>query len=66
MEKNKIYNGDCLDIMKGFPDNSITGIITNPPYGLSFMNQKWDYDIPLVKISERRLSECNKFSKFFE
>ena len=32
LELNKIYHGDCLDVMKTFPDNSIDLIITSPPY----------------------------------
>ena len=35
MKLNKIYNGDCLDVMKTFPDNSIDTIITDPPYHLT-------------------------------
>jgi DNA modification methylase len=29
---NKIYLGDCEEILKGFPDNSIDLIFTSPPY----------------------------------
>jgi len=32
MEVNKIYQGDCLDILKTFPDESIDMVITSPPY----------------------------------
>lgn len=28
----KLYNGDCLEIMKGIPDKSINLIVTDPPY----------------------------------
>lgn len=50
MELNKIYNGDCLEVLKGFPDNSIDSCVTDPPYGISFMNKHWDYQIPLVEV----------------
>lgn len=30
--KNKILLGDCLEILKDIPDNSIDAIITDPPY----------------------------------
>lgn len=30
-----IRNGDCLDVIKAMPDNSIDSIVTDPPYGLS-------------------------------
>jgi len=45
-----IYQGDCLEVMKGFDDNSIDTIITDSPYGLSFMGKKWDYDVPSIDI----------------
>ncbi len=32
MEINKIYHGDCLEIMKSFPENYIDLTVTSPPY----------------------------------
>jgi site-specific DNA-methyltransferase (adenine-specific) len=46
----KVYCGNCLDVMAAIPDNSIDSIVTDPPYGLSFMGKKWDYDVPSVEI----------------
>jgi DNA modification methylase len=45
-----LHLGDCLDAMRGMADNSIDAIVTDPPYGLSFMGKKWDYDVPSVEI----------------
>ena len=42
--------GDCLDLLKTLPDNSVDSIVTDPPYGLSFMGRKWDYDVPSTDI----------------
>lgn len=30
--------------------NSVDSIVTDPPYGLSFMGKRWDYDVPSVEI----------------
>lgn len=30
-----VYLGDCLDVMRGMPDNSVDAVVTDPPYGLS-------------------------------
>ena len=49
MEVNTIYQGDCLEVMRGFPDNYFHSIVTDPPYGLKFMGKKWDYDVPSVE-----------------
>jgi hypothetical protein len=42
----EIKHGDCLEVMRGMADNSVDAIVTDPPYGLSFMGKKWDYDVP--------------------
>lgn len=46
----RLLNGDCLDKLKELENNSIDSIVTDPPYGLSFMGKKWDYDVPSVEI----------------
>ncbi len=42
--------GDCLEAMRVMPDASVDSIVTDPPYGLSFMGKKWDYDVPSSEI----------------
>jgi DNA modification methylase len=46
----KILYGNNLDLLKTLPENSVDSIVTDPPYGLSFMNKKWDYDVPSVEL----------------
>jgi len=36
----KLYKGECLEVMKSIPDDSIDAIITDPPYGTTAC--KWD------------------------
>jgi DNA modification methylase len=50
MNQINLYNGDCLEILKTLPENSIDSIVTDPPYGLSFMGKKWDYQVPSIEI----------------
>ena len=38
----KLYCGDCIEVMKGFDENSFDAIVTDPPYLLGFMSKKWD------------------------
>jgi len=45
-----IFTSECLEAMKSMPENSVDSIVTDPPYGLSFMGKKWDYDVPSVEI----------------
>ncbi|ARN25464.1 TPA: DNA-methyltransferase [Klebsiella pneumoniae] len=44
----QLHVGRCEEVLKTLPDNSVDAIVTDPPYGLSFMNHKWDYDVPTV------------------
>src|SRR5690606_29866041 len=30
-----LYEGDCLDVMRQLPENSVDAVVTDPPYGLS-------------------------------
>ena len=39
---NQIICGDCLEVMRDIPDNSIDAVVTDPPYELGFMGKKWD------------------------
>jgi site-specific DNA-methyltransferase (adenine-specific) len=48
MSKTKLMQGDNILSLKKLPDNSIDSIVTDPPYGLSFMNKKWDHQVPSV------------------
>ena len=48
---SELYLGDCADVMAlCLPDNSVDAIVTDPPYGLSFMGKRWDYDVPSVDV----------------
>ena len=50
MSKTKLMQGDNMLSLKKLPDNSIDSVVTDGPYGLSFMNKKWDYDVPSVEF----------------
>ena len=50
MKSFELINGDSLDVLKTIPDNSVDSVVCDPPYGLSFMGKKWDYDVPSVDI----------------
>ncbi len=48
MELNKLYHGNCLEIMKEFPNNSIDMILCDLPYGVTAC--KWDKKIDLAEL----------------
>ena len=59
MQVNTIITGDCLEVMKDWPDNSVDAIVTDPPYGLEFMGKGWDKVLPNPKI----WTECLRIAK---
>ena len=40
--------GDNIESLKKLEANSVDSVVTDPPYGLSFMNKKWDHQVPSV------------------
>jgi len=40
----ELHNGDCLEILRGIPDDSIDSIITDPPYFQIKGGFDWDYE----------------------
>lgn len=57
--KNEVIIGDCAEVLKQLPDESIDCIVTDPPYGYSFMGLSWDKALP----SEEALRECCRVLK---
>jgi len=57
---NKVICGDCLELIKLIPNNSIDAIITDPPYGLNKNGIRNDVDLSLFY---NILPECNRVLK---
>ena len=48
----RILQGDCREVLKTLPDESVDAIVCDPPYGLSFMGKGWDHGVPGVEFWE--------------
>ena len=46
----ELIHGDCAERLRALPDCSVDAIVTDPPYGLSFMGKRWDYDVPSTEL----------------
>ena len=55
MSTTELHHGDCLEVLASMPSDSVAAIVTDPPYGLSFMGKGWDYQVPSVEIWEQCL-----------
>jgi DNA modification methylase len=42
----EVHNADCLDHMRTMADNAVDAVVTDPPYGLTFMGKDWDKGVP--------------------
>lgn len=51
MGRYKLYQGDCLEVMKNIEDGSVDLILTDPPYGTTAC--KWDSVIPFEPMWEQ-------------
>lgn len=56
--KWSVIQGDVLSVLDNFEDNYFHGVLTDPPYGISFLRKKWDYDIPKKEIWQEILRVC--------
>lgn len=54
-----LYRGDCLDVMRTLPDDSVDSIVTDPPYGIRFMGKAWDGTDIENKTAARRAMESH-------
>ena len=37
-----LHFGDCFDVLRAMPENSVDALVTDPPYGWSFMSKQFD------------------------
>ena len=46
----RVELGDCLEVLRGLPSESVDAVVTDPPYGISFMGKAWDHGVPGVEF----------------
>lgn len=64
---NKIHNADCIEFMKQMPENSVGAIVTDPPAGISFMQESWDtFDHDMFGIEGQEGENDLKVKKNFK
>ncbi len=55
----KLINGNNIDILKEYEDNTFDSIVTDPPYGIEFLGKDWDSNTGAVETWE----ECFRVLK---
>lgn len=71
MEKNKIYNLDCIEYLKNIKEKEIDCIILDPPY-YNVVNEKWDKQwitieeyLEWIELILKELDRISKYSCSF-
>ena len=59
LEFNKIYNMDCIEGMKGIPNNTVDLVITDPPFAIDFKAKRSNYN----RTQSRVLDGYNEITK---
>ena len=69
-EQYKLYNGDCLEVMKDIKDKSIDLIVTDPPYLIDYQSnyrknkyKKIKNDIKAEELISNYFKECYRILK---
>jgi site-specific DNA-methyltransferase (adenine-specific) len=72
IETNKIITGDCVEVMKTLPDNSVDLVLTSPPYNANIkydvyddgrsMEEYWNFTIDWLKESFRVLKDDGRIA----
>ncbi len=57
-----MLKGDCIEVMKAMKPNSVDAIVTDPPYGLRFMNKDWDTFSPDF-VKNEQIMATKEFQK---
>ena len=63
MNKVTLLKGDCIKKLKGLKANSVDSIVTDPPYGIGFMNKEWDSPKKHKELIEREQKRSEKRHK---
>ena len=66
IETGKIINGDCVEVLKTFPESFIDLIVTSPPYGVGIAYDVHNDDVyfeEYLKFSEDWLTQAFRVLK---
>ena len=52
IELNRIYLGDCLEVMKDIPDKSVDLVLTDPPYNVDKDYNEYKDDLDIIQYGK--------------
>lgn len=63
---NEVYTGDCIELMKNIPDNSVDLIFADPPYNLQLNNELYRPNQTKVDAVDDEWDKFNSFDEYDE
>tara|TARA_Y100000593_G_scaffold24358_1_gene48624 strand:+ start:20388 stop:22103 length:1716 start_codon:yes stop_codon:yes gene_type:complete len=57
--RHVLHCGDCIEVLKSMPSDSVDAVVCDPPYGIGFMSKDWDCSVP----SDEWATECLRVLK---
>lgn len=61
---DQILQGDSLDILKEFPENSVDVVFADPPYNLQLRSELWRPDNSFVDAVDNSWDQFETFSAY--
>ncbi len=61
---NEIIVGDCIEILRDFPEKSVDLIFADPPYNLQLRNELWRPNLTLVDAVDDRWDQFDSFNQY--
>ena len=62
-ERFTVFVGDCREVLRGIDESSVDAVVTDPPYGLGFMNREWDKFVAFQRWCEEWARELIRVVK---
>ena len=53
-----IYHGDLLDVLPQLSEATVDCVVTDPPYGIGFMEKEWDHGVPGAEYWQAIVPVC--------
>lgn len=50
LDKATLFLGNNMEALSKLADNSIDSVVTDPPYGISYLNNTWDIQVPTIEF----------------
>lgn len=50
LDKAILFHGNNMEALSKLADNSIDSVVTDPPYGISYLNNTWDIQVPTIEF----------------